>query len=357
MSSLSNGSGFFAAKPWPFAPFPSIAPISDFRQKRAEVTMKAIQVHQFGEPEVLQLQEIPIPQPAAGQVLVRLHAIGVNPVDTYWRTGANPTLSLPFTPGLDGAGLVEQIGEGVEGLAVGDRVYLGGSVTGTYAEWVVARAPQIHSLPQETSFAAGAALSVPYGTAHRALFHRAQAKAGETVLIHGASGGVGVAAIQFARALGLTIIGTAGSARGRELALAQGAHHVLDHTAPNYLDAVASITQGRGADLILELLSNVNLGKDLSVLARSGRVVVIGSRGKVEITPRDLMTREADIRGMSLFNVSDNELQGIHAAIRSGLASGALKPVIAQEFPLAQAPAAHLAVLQPGAHGKILLRP
>ena len=173
----------------------------------------------------------------------------------------------------------------------------------------------------------------------------------------GASGGVGLAAIQFARSIGLTIIGTAGSARGRELVLAQGAHHVLDHTSPDYLSAVSPLTQGRGVDIILEMLSNVNLGKDLPVLARGGRVIVIGSRGKVELTPRDLMFREADIRGMSLFNVPDDELRGIHAAIRSGLEAGVLKPVIAREFPLAQAAAAQVAVLESGAAGKIILRP
>jgi NADPH2:quinone reductase len=317
--------------------------------------MKAIRVHQFGGPEVLRLEEIPTPRPGPGQVRIRVHAVGVNPVDTYMRAGANPGLTLPFTPGLDAAGVVEECGEGVVGLPPGTRVYVGGSLSGAYAEQLLARTTQIHLLPDDITYAEGASLHVPYATAHRALFHRAQARAGETVLIHGASGGVGLAAIQFARAAGLTVIGTAGTAEGRDLVLRTGAHHVLDHTAAGYLGQVATLTSGRGVDLILEMLANVNLGADLPLLARGGRVIVIGSRGKVEVTPRDLMTREADIRGMSLFNVTEEELRSIHAAIRAGLQNRTLRPVVGREMPLADAAAAHIAVLQPGARGKIVL--
>src|SRR5439155_748688 len=192
-------------------------------------------------------------------------------------------------------------------------------------------------------------------TAYRALFHRAEARAGETVLIHGASGGVGLAAVQFARSAGLTVIGTAGTDDGKKLVTEQGAHHVLDHRTPDYLENLLSLTNRRGVDVILEMLANVNLGKDLSVLAPKGRVVVIGSRGKVEITPRDLMSRDADIRGMILFNASLQELLGIHAAIRAGLENGTLRPVIGKEIPLADAQKAHVAVMEPGAYGKIVL--
>ena len=201
------------------------------------------------------------------------------------------------------------------------------------------------------------ALGVPYATAYRALFHRAHAMAGETILIHGASGGVGLAAVQFARAAGLTVIGTAGTDNGKKLVIEQGAHHVLNHGAPNYLETLLSLTNRRGVHVILEMLANVNLGKDLSVLAPKGRVVVIGSRGKVEITPRDLMSRDAEIRGMILFNASPEELLGIHAAIRAGLENGTLRPVIGKEIPLADAQKAHIAVMEPGAYGKIVLVP
>lgn len=217
--------------------------------------------------------------------------------------------------------------------------------------------PGLHPLPDRTSFAEGASLPIPYGTAHRALFHRAQAKAGETVLIHGASGGVGLAAIQFAKTAGLTIIGTAGTAAGRQLVQDQGAHHVLDHADPDYLQQIHSLTHGRGVDLILEMLANINLGKDLPLLARGGRVIVIGNRGKVEINARDLMIREADIRGMLLFNVPDDELRAVHREIFSGLEKGTLRPIIGKELPLSEAALAQKSVMQSGARGKIILVP
>ena len=150
--------------------------------------------------------------------------------------------------------------------------------------------------------------SFTYGTAYRALFQRARAVAGETVLVHGASGGVGVAAVQIARASGLTVIGTAGSEKGRELVAEQGAHHVVDHRAPKYLEQILGLTDGRGVDVILEMLANVNLGKDLGLLAERGRVVVIGSRGTVEIDPRATMGRDASILGMVLAKTPEPEM-------------------------------------------------
>ncbi len=319
--------------------------------------MKAIRVKKFGGPDVLTLEEISPLIPGTGQVCVSVKAAGVNPVDTYWRTGANPNLPLPFTPGLDGAGVVEAVGEGVVNVQVGDRVYFGGWFSGSYSEQALLRARQVHPLPSSISFEQGAALHVPYATAHRALFHRALAKAGDTILIHGASGGVGLAATQFAAASGMTVIGTAGTKRGRDLVLSQGAKHVLDHTKLTYLAEIPTLTDGRGVDVILEMLANVNLAKDLPLLARNGRVIVIGNRGSIEITPRDLMLREADVRGMSLFNTSDDDLVAIHQAIVSGLKVGTLRPVIGKTFTLSEARQAHEAVMEPGAYGKILLIP
>jgi NADPH2:quinone reductase len=319
--------------------------------------MKAIRVVQFGGPEVLQLKNVPDPEPGPKQVLVHVRAVGVNPVETYIRTGRYPNLSLPFTPGTDAAGEVAKIGALVGNVAVGARVYTSGSVTGAYADMTVCEAADIHTLPDNISFAEGAAVNIPYGTAWRALFQRARALPGETVLVHGATGGVGTAAVQLARAAGLTIIGTAGSDRGAQLISELGARHVLNHRLPDYLTDVLKITETRGVDIILEMLSNVNLGKDLQVLARNGRVIVIGSRGKVEIDARELMVRDAEIRGMLLFNLSARDKAAIHAALRAGLENGTIKPVIAREFSLEEAPLAHELIMQPGACGKIILLP
>lgn len=322
--------------------------------------MKAIRVEQFGEPEVMRLMEVPLPKPGPGQVLVRVHAAGVNPVETYIRAGTYARKpALPFTPGNDGAGIVEEVGSLLPGevakVQSGDRVYLAGSISGTYAEYALCNAAQVHPLPAQASFAQGAAMGTPYATAYRGLWQRAKAQPNETVLIHGASGGVGTAAVQLARAGGMRVLGTAGTERGRELVREQGAHAVFDHGAPDYLAEITQATFGRGVDVILEMAAHLNLGKDLSLLAPRGRVVVIGNRGRVEIDARETMARDADIRGMVLPNTPAAELASIHAALVAGLENGTLRPVIGKELPLAEAPQAHRAVTAPGAFGKIVL--
>jgi NADPH:quinone reductase len=320
--------------------------------------MKAIRVGEFGGPDVLRLVEAPDLKPGPGQVVVRVKAAGVNPVDTYIRSGTHAVKPpLPYTPGMDAAGDVEAIGEGVGKVGAGDRVYVGGTLSGAYAEQVLCNESQVHRLPERISYAQGAAVNVPYATAYRALFQRAKARAGESVLVHGASGGVGIASVQLARAAGLKVIGTGGTGEGRKLVANEGAHHVLDHRAANYLDEVLALTGGQGVDVILEMLANVNLGNDLKLLAKFGRVVVIGNRGSVEINARDAMGRDALILGMTLFNATERELASIHAALVAGLENQTLRPVVGQEIPLADAPRAHQAVMEPGAYGKIVLTP
>jgi len=320
--------------------------------------VKAIRVKEFGGPEVLQLEEVPTPQPGPGEVLVRIHAAGVNPVETYIRAGTYARLpELPYTPGNDGAGMVEQVGPDVTGLKAGDRVYTAGSLSGTYAEFALCKKEQVHPLPANVSFAQGAAMGTPYATAYRGLLQRAAAKPGETVLVHGASGGVGTAAVQLARAHGLRVFGTAGSDEGFKLVREQGAHEVFDHRAPDHFEKIMKATGGHGVDVIVEMLANVNLGKDLTILAKTGRVVIIGSRGPVQINPRDTMQRDADVRGMILPNTPPAQMASIHAALVAGLEDGTLRPVIAKEFPLAQAAQAHQAVMELGALGKIVLVP
>jgi NADPH2:quinone reductase len=320
--------------------------------------MKAIRVSEFGGPDVLKLQEVPDPKPDSGQVLVRIKAAGVNPVDTYIRAGAYARKpNLPYTPGTDAAGIVESVGPNVKGFKPGDRVYTNGSITGVLAELALCEESRVHHLPAKISFGQGAALGVPYGTAYRALFQRGRGKASETVLVHGATGGVGIACVQFASAAGMIVIGTGGTDKGRALVKEQGAHHVLDHRAQDYPKQLMEITGGRGVDLITEMLANVNLAKDLTMLANDGRVVVIGNRGAIEINPRDAMGREADILGMTLFAATDNDLREIHAAIIAGLEKGILNPIVGHELPLAQTARAHELVLEPGSFGKIVLLP
>lgn len=320
--------------------------------------MKAIQVYQFGGPEVLAVHEVPTPKPGPGEVLVRIRAAGVNPYDTYMRNGAYPVKpALPYTPGSDAAGTIETVGEGVAKVKPGNRVYTATTLTGAYAEYALARENQVYPLPEKISFSQGAGLWVPYGTAYTALRHHADARAGETLLIHGASGGVGIAAVQFARALGLTVIGTAGTSRGLELVKKEGAHHVFDHSKAGYPEDILKATGGRGIDLILEMLANVNLATDLKLLAIRGRVIVIGNRGEITINPRELMARRASVRGFTLWAATEAESAEIHAAIAAGLDNGTLRPIVGKELPLKDAPQAHIDVMAPGAFGKIALIP
>jgi NADPH2:quinone reductase len=309
---------------------------------------------------VLVLEDIPDPVPGDDQLVVRIHAAGVNPVDAYIRSaaqGRNPV--LPYVPGLDGAGVVEAVGPTVTGFAPGDRVYLSGTapapLNGTYAERALCAPAHVHPLPAHLTFAQGAAVNVAYATAYRSIVDRACSQPGESILVHGGSGGVGTAAIQIARAMGMTVLATAGTERGRALVIEQGAHHAFDHRAPDYLAGILAATGGRGVDVIIEMLANVNLDRDLGLLARNGRVVVVGNRGRVEIDARQTMGRDAAILGMTLMNATAEDRVRIHAALDAGLANGSLRPVVGREFPLAEAAAAHVAVMEAGAHGKIVL--
>ena len=228
-------------------------------------------------------------------------AAGVNPVDAYIRTGTYVRKpALPYTPGSDGAGTVEAVGDDVTGLERGQRVFVAafnGDGTGTYAEEANVDATLVHPLPDALAFGQGAAVGVPCVTAWRALFQKAQVQAGETILVHGASGGVGTSAVQLAVAAGATVIATAGTPAGRELASRQGARHVVDHTAARYRDEIVALTGGRGPDVIIEMLANVNLAHDLAMIAPRGRIVIVGNRGSLDFNPRAIMAKDAVVTG------------------------------------------------------------
>jgi NADPH2:quinone reductase len=324
--------------------------------------MNAIRVHQFGEPSVMKLEVMPDLSAGAGQVLVDVKAVGVNPVDTYIRTGLYASLPpLPYTPGSDAAGVVAAVGSDVHDFKAGHRVYISGTVHGraygSYAQRAACTIDQVHHLPDHVTFAEGAGVGVPYVTAWRALFEKGRAAPGETVLIHGASGAVGVAATQMASAAGLRVFGTAGTERGRQLAREQGAREVFDHSAPGYEKDVLAQTGGRGVDLIIEMLANVNLVKDLDLIAKRGRIAIVGSRGALELNPRAIMGKDATVVGFTNWNALPAELATAHAAIVAGMERSGYKPQVGKELPLADAARAHEDVLKPGAYGKIVLIP
>jgi NADPH:quinone reductase len=320
--------------------------------------MKGILIRSFGDPDVLRLEELNDLVPSGNQVLVRVKAIGVNPVETYIRSGNYPALpELPYTPGKDAAGVVEAVGSDVTRWKTGDSVYTAGSISGTYAEYTLVDELDLGALPDHVAFDQGACLWTPYATAYRALFQKASASTDDLVLIHGASGGVGLAAVQWCKQKGIRVFGTASTAEGRELVLQQGANAVFDHSAENYLEEIDHAARPGGVTVIIEMLANKNLQSDFQVLARFGRIVVVGNRGSLDFNPRVIMGKDASIFGMTLFNSSYAERQVIHTAIYEGLQHGALKPVISHTFPLAEAAAAHHEVIEGKAAGKIVLIP
>jgi NADPH:quinone reductase len=311
--------------------------------------VRAVRVHEFGDPDVLQVEEVPQPEPVEGEVLVRVQAAGVNPFETYVRAGWYSDLpALPYTPGCDGAGVRVDTGE---------RVYLTDSLSGTYAEYALCLEEDVRPLPVDLSYAQGAAIGVPYLTAYRALLQRAAPVTGERVLVHGASGGVGIATVQLAVAAGLDVVGTAGSEAGSDLVAAQGDVRVLDHRDPAHVEAALELTGGEGFDIIVEFLANANLGSDLKLLARRGRVVVVGSRGSVEVDARDLMNAEGAILGMRTPNARPDEVQAARAGVDAGLRSGVLKPVVGRELPLAEASRGHRLLMERPALGRLVLVP
>ncbi len=318
--------------------------------------MKAIVVREFGAADVLKLEEIPTPEPNEDQILVRIKAAGVNPVDTYIRAGVYAQKpALPYTPGKDGAGIVEKTGASITAFAPGDRVLTADAGSGTYAEFALFAEKNLIKLPENISFAEGAGVFVTSATAYRALFQKARGTAGETVLIHGASGGVGIAAIQWAKNAGLKVIGTASSDEGKRLVTEQGADFVVDHSSGSYLGEILEITNGKGVEIILEMLANVNLQKDFEVLTHFGRISIIGNRGSLDFNPRAIMSKDASVYGLSLFNAPAAEMEEIHAAVYDGLSAGFLHPIIGKTFSLAEAAAAHRAVVEEKALGKIVL--
>ncbi|XP_046778946.1 quinone oxidoreductase isoform X3 [Gallus gallus] len=244
------------------------------------------------------------------------------------------------------------------GQQKGDRVFTSATLSGGYADYAVAEADTVFPLSDKLSFSQGAAIAIPYFTAYRALFLKGHAKAGESVLIHGASGGVGIAACQIARAYGLKVLGTAGTEQGMNVVLRNGAHQAFNHREANYLDKIMEYTKMQGVNIIIEMLSNVNLAADLHLLSHAGRVMVVGCRGPIEINPRDTMNKESSIRGVSLFLQTEEERRECVRAVLDGIESGWLKPVVGPEYPLQEVAKAHEDIIHSsGARGKMVLLP
>ena len=303
---------------------------------------------------------VPRPKPGPDDVLVRIKAVGVNPVDVLIRTGSFGPQQFPYIPGADFAGIIEEVGSKVTDVKVGQRVY-GSDLTApdgmkAYAQFIAIKHNLVHPLHDNLTFSQGASIPIPYFTQYRALYHVAQAKPGETVFIHGASGGVGIAAVQIASGLGLTVIGTASTPEGQELAKKAGAHFIFNHYEEGYLEKVKETAGERGIDVILESIADKNLKKDIGLVRNKGRIIVVGGVTDIAINPLDVFVHEIVMKGVMIYQITDEEIFETRQALYAGAKAGWLNPYIWKEFPLKKAADAHILLKSgSGARGKIIL--
>ena len=323
--------------------------------------MKAMRAAQFGGPELLRYEDAPEPQLKDGHVLIQVKATGINPADLVRLSGRYPqALWLPYTPGTDVSGIVEAVGNGVSHVKVGDRVFGRSLNGGGYAEKALIPANETIPLPANLSFAEGAAIPVPFYTAYVALHYKAALKAGETVLVSGGAGGVGVAAIQLAKVAGARVITTVGSqekaARTREL----GADVTINYREQDFVAEVQKETNGTGVNVIIENVATDNLAKDFPALARSGRIVLIGTgTGKspeASFAVTAALMKDAVIYGMVLGN-SVERIPEMANTLTKLFSQGKIKALVSRTYPLPEARQALADLLAAKVVGKLVLTP
>lgn len=322
--------------------------------------MKAVRVHQTGGPEALVYEDIPTPTPAAGEALVKIEATGVNFIDVYQRMGNYP-LPTPFTIGQEAAGVVAAVGNGVEGLKVGDRVAYC-SVNGTYAEYAVAPAARLVPLPDGISTRDAAAVMLQGMTAHYLLYSTYPVKAGDTLLIHAAAGGVGLLVVQMAHRLGARVIGTVSTEAKAELAREAGADEVILYTEQDFEAEVKRLTGGAGLDVVYDSVGRTTFDQSLNCLHPRGYMVLFGqSSGPVPPVNPQILNQKGSLfltrPTLGHYTRTREELLQRAGDVLGMVASGELNVRIDQEFPLAEAAAAQTKLESRGTSGKVLLIP
>ena len=322
--------------------------------------MKAIRVQQPGGPEVMDIAEVPVPQPRPTEAVVKVSVAGVNSADGYFRDGRFRT-PMPFIPGQEGAGVVTAVGAQAKTVKVGDRVAWSG-VLGSYAEYVVA--PEDHLVPVPASIGdEQAAASMVHGlTAHYLVNDAYKLKAGETALVHAAAGGVGLLLVQMARAIGARVIGTASSEEKARLALDAGADEVIVFTRQDFETEVKRLTDGKGVEVVYDGVGKATFDKNLNVMRLRGMLVLYGmSSGAVlPVDPAKLSEKGSLYMArttLAHFTATRDELLARTSAIFGMIANGKLKLRIAKTYPLADAPQAHRDMEARKIAGKLLLIP
>ncbi len=322
--------------------------------------MKAIQIQRFGGPEVMELRDLPKPEPAPGQILVQQEAIGVNFVDVYRRTGVY-SVDLPSIPGMEGAGTVEAVGAGVRGVKPGDRVAYA-NVPGTYAEAFLVPADRAVRLPARVSVEQAAAVMLQGMTAHYLMLDTCPLKRGDTVVVHAAAGGVGLLLLQLARMRGLRVIATVSTPEKAVLAREAGAREVILYTETDFVTEVKRLTRGNGARAVFDSVGKATFLKSLDCLAPRGMLVAFGhASGKVDAMEPTLLHAKGSLylTWPSLVNyISDTEsLRRRAGDVLRWVAEGKLTLRICARFPLREAAEAHRQLEARKTSGKVLLLP
>lgn len=321
--------------------------------------MKAMRVTKAGDPSVLEIQNVPQPKPAAGEALIRVHAVGVNFADVYMRNGAVP-MPLPYTLGIEGAGIVEAVGAGVSAVKSGDRVAYVTHNIGSYAEYQAVNVAQVAPLPREIGFEDGAAAILQGLTAHYLLHEFHPVKRGSMVLVHAAAGGMGLTLIKWLKHLGAVAIGTVSTEEKAKVAREAGADHVILYTKQDFAEEARKLTGGKGVDYIIDGVGKTTFTKNLDALRVRGWATVFGmASGPAEpVVPNSLMTKSITISGGALFNYMLTRDELLHRAsdVFNGVREGWLKPKISRAFPLEQAPEAHRLLENRQTVGKLILK-
>ncbi|TVT58261.1 MAG: quinone oxidoreductase [Azoarcus sp. PHD] len=305
----------------------------------------AIRFHQTGKPEVLQWESFDPVAPAAGEARVRHHAVGLNYIDTYHRSGLYP-VPLPSGIGLEGAGVVEALGDGVDGLKVGDRVAYAGGPLGAYAEVRNIPAHRLVALPESISFEQGAAMMLQGLTAQYLLRRTYRVQPGDTILIHAAAGGVGLMVCQWAKALGATVIGTVGSDEKAEIARAHGCDHPIVYTRERFAEQVRSITGGRGVPVVYDSIGADTFMDSLACLRPMGMMVLFGAAsGPVPPFDCGLLAKMGSLfltrPTLFTYTAERDDLVAMAADLFDVVSAGKLKIEINQRYPLSEAARAH----------------
>jgi NADPH:quinone reductase and related Zn-dependent oxidoreductases len=320
--------------------------------------MKAIRVERPGGPEVLTLQDVPLPEPGPGQARVRIHRIGVNYIDIYHRTGLYP-LDLPFTPGSEAAGVVDAVGEGVTEVKVGDRVAYA-MHRGSYAEYAIVPAWILAPIPDEISFETAAAVMLQGLTAHYLTHSTFPIQPGHKVLVHAAAGGVGLLLVQMAKARGATVFGTVSTQAKAELAKAAGADEVILYTQEDFAEAIQTMTGGEGLDCVYDSVGKDTFEKSLKCLRPRGYLVLFGqSSGPVPPVDLQILNSHGSLYvtrpSLAHYILDREELLQRTNDLFAWIKEKKLDVRIDSTFPLAQAAEAHKRLESRASSGKILL--